>query len=105
MFLIRYVVIIFKKTKNKFCCVTINHKKSLSKPFIHIHIILNPRYFWAKSSLKMKKPKQIAQEDIQELKEEPYKYFEGVDYKRIMALNISSIRIDAKNEQKGATNQ
>ena len=46
----------------------------------------------------MKKPKQAPQENIRELEEEPYKYFEGVDYKRIMALNIGSIRIDAKNE-------
>ena len=48
----------------------------------------------------MKKPKQQPQERIEELKEEPYKYFEGVDYKRIMALNIDSIKIDSKNEQK-----
>ena len=47
----------------------------------------------------MKKPKQRPQEDIKELKEQPYQYFDGVDYKRIMALNICSIRIDAKNEQ------
>lgn len=48
----------------------------------------------------MKKPRQQPQERIEELKEEPYKYFEGVDYKRIMALNIESIKIDSKNEQK-----
>jgi len=48
----------------------------------------------------MKKPKQVPHENLQELKEEPYKYFEGVDYKRIMSLNIDSIKVDSKNEQK-----
>lgn len=47
----------------------------------------------------MKNKKQATQEEIQELKEEPYKYFDGVDYRRIMSLNICSIRIDVKNEQ------
>ena len=47
----------------------------------------------------MKKLKQPVQEELQELEEEPYKYFDGVDYKRIMALKIASIRIDSKNEQ------
>ena len=46
----------------------------------------------------MKKPKSQPQERIEELKEEPYKYFDGVDYKRIMSLNIESIKIDSKNE-------
>lgn len=50
----------------------------------------------------MKKSKQPVQEELQDLIEEPYKYFDGVDYKRIMALNIGSIRIDSKNEQVSA---
>ena len=47
----------------------------------------------------MKKPKGQQVENLKELKEEPYKYFDGVDYRRIMSLGIDSIKIDSKNEQ------
>ena len=50
----------------------------------------------------MKKPKQVPASELEELQEQPYKVFEGVDYRRIMSLRIPSIRIDAKNEQASA---
>ena len=47
----------------------------------------------------MKKPRQKKEEIIPELTELPYHFYEEVDYKRIMALQISAVRIDSKNER------
>lgn len=42
--------------------------------------------------------KQMAKQiELPELKEQPYQFFEGVDYKKIMSLNISAIKIDSDN--------
>ena len=43
----------------------------------------------------MKKP---VKEVLEQLKQQPYKFFEGVDYQRIMSLKFSAIRIDVRNE-------
>lgn len=37
--------------------------------------------------------------EFPELEEEPYQYFEGVDYRKIMSLKIPSIKIDSDNQQ------
>lgn len=102
MFLIRYVVIIFKKQKSNFAAsqsITGSHKPSLSRK----RQDKNKTIFFSRNNpFVMKKPKQIPIENIKELEEQPYKFFDGVDYRRIMALDIDSIRIDSKNEQKNA---
>ena len=44
--------------------------------------------------------KKIQEKEIlEELVEEPYKFFEQVDYRKIMSLKIDAIKIDSKNEQ------
>ena len=37
-------------------------------------------------------------EELPELEDEPYNFFEMVDYRRVMALRYPSIRIDVYNE-------
>ena len=44
----------------------------------------------------MKKPPK---EVLKKLTEKPYKFFEGVDYQKIMSLEIPAIRIDTRDEQ------
>jgi len=45
----------------------------------------------------MKKKTQV-KEVLEELVEKPYKFYDQVDYKRIMALKVDAIKIDSKNE-------
>ena len=42
-----------------------------------------------------KPPKEV----LEELTQEPYKYYDGVDYRRIMSLKIPAIKIDSRNEK------
>lgn len=42
-----------------------------------------------------KPPKEV----LEELAQEPYKYYDGVDYRRIMSLKIPAIKIDSRNEK------
>ena len=42
-----------------------------------------------------KPPKEV----LEELTQEPYKFYDGVDYRRIMSLKIPAIKIDSRNEK------
>ena len=48
-----------------------------------------------------KPPKEV----LKELKEKPYKFFEGVDYRKIMSLGITAIKIDTRDEQRHLNDQ
>lgn len=50
----------------------------------------------------MKKPPK---EVLKKLTETPYKFFEGVDYQKIMSLEIPAIRIDTRDEQSLSNDQ
>ena len=50
----------------------------------------------------MRKP---SKEVLKELKESPYKFYEGVDYRKIMSLTIPAIKIDTRDEQRHLSDQ
>lgn len=50
----------------------------------------------------MKRPPK---EVLKKLTEAPYKFFEGVDYQKIMSLEIPAIRIDTRDEQSHLNDQ
>lgn len=49
--------------------------------------------------MKRARKQTAKQVEFPQLEAEPYEYFEGVDYRKIMSLKISSIKIDSDNQQ------